>query len=290
MADREASLPLRSLVAEARLQLTKAGIDNAAFDARILIAGATGLTPGEIVTKPEFPVGHDQANAVRSLLKRRADGEPVHRILGKREFYGLMLGLNDATLEPRPDTEILIDLVLPKVLEVTGRKGECRILDLGTGTGAIALAILDQVSRTTAIGVDISGEALAMAEENARQHALSGRFQALQSDWFENVTGTFHVIVANPPYIVSAAMDSLQRDVKRFDPHLALDGGADGLAAYRTIAASARPFLCAGGYLAVEIGYNQKTAVIEAFVANGWKETAAARDLSGHDRALLFAG
>src|SRR5690606_12131695 len=152
---------------------------------------------------------------------RRAAGEPVHRILGFREFYGLKLFLSPATLEPRPDTETLVDAVLPFLRRMAAREGACRVLDLGTGTGALALALLAEVPQATAVGADISVDALATAERNALENGLSSRFQAIRSDWFEKISGTFHAIVANPPYIPSYELETLQSEVRDHDPAMA---------------------------------------------------------------------
>jgi release factor glutamine methyltransferase len=221
-------------------------------------------------------------------VARRAAGEPVHRILGFREFYGLKLFLSPETLEPRPDTETLVDAVLPFLRQTAAREGACRVLDLGTGTGAIALALLAEVPQATAVGVDISADALSTASRNARENGLSGRFQAVHSDWFENISGTFHAIVANPPYIPANELQTLQSEVRNFDPARALDGGADGLDAYRTIAGQAKAYLDATGRLAVEIGHTQKEDVSRLFEAAGFQVVEARKDLAGHERVLVF--
>src|SRR5690606_13622064 len=152
---------------------------------------------------PDIVTESQAVAAVEAALERRSAGEPVHRILGFREFYGLELSLSAQTLEPRPDTEILIDAILPFMRDVTARDGACRVLDLGTGTGAIALALLANVPDATAIGVDVSPDALATAARNAAGLGLADRFTALRSDWFSQINGRFHVIASNPPYIRS---------------------------------------------------------------------------------------
>lgn len=290
MADRQASVALRSLLEEARSKLENADISEPALDSRLLVAAATGLTPLDLVTSLDHPVPEEDADRARTMIARRIKGEPVHRILGCREFYGLELSLSEATLEPRPDTETLVDLVLPAVRSFAVQNGECRILDLGTGTGAIALALLHEVPQAHAVGADISASALATAAKNARRHGLEARFETLQSDWFAEISGKFHIIVANPPYIATKAMESLDREVRLHDPRASLDGGEDGLEAYRTIAAGAVNFLYPGGLVAVETGYDQKRAVTVLFERKGFRHTGAGKDLSGHDRALLFAG
>jgi release factor glutamine methyltransferase len=237
---------------------------------------------------PDAQVDQQVVAAVRTAIARRLAGEPVHRIIGFREFYGLKLFLSPETLEPRPDTETLVDAVLPFLRQLVARVGAGRILDLGTGTGAIALALLSEVADTTAVGVDISADALATATRNARDNGLSERFEAVQSDWFEKISGSFHVIVANPPYIATEELETLQGEVRDYDPARALDGGPDGLDAYRTIAAQVRAHLEAAGRLAVEIGHTQKEEVSRLFEAAGLRTVEVRKDLAGRDRVLVF--
>ncbi|CDX34157.1 N5-glutamine methyltransferase, modifies release factors RF-1 and RF-2 [Mesorhizobium sp. SOD10] len=287
MADR---LPaaLGPLLRAARERLAAAGIDDAALDSRLIVEHFSGTTRTRAIAEPGHEVGSAALSAVEAALTRRVAGEPVHRILGYREFYGLRLSLSPETLEPRPDTETLVDAVLPFARATAERLGECRILDLGTGTGAIALALLGAVPAATATGVDISPDALATAARNARNLGLGERFKALHSNWFEKVSGRYHVIASNPPYIPSREIGNLQDEVRDFDPHRALDGGADGLEPYRVIAAEAAGFLEAQGKVAVEIGHTQKKEVTEIFAAAGYGLAGAYSDLGGNDRVLVF--
>lgn len=281
---------LAELLLSARKRLADAGIEGAAFDARLLVEDITGTTRAEAITDPNRILGADILKAVDAALARRISGEPVHRILGYREFHGLRLGLSVETLEPRPDTETLVDAMVPVLAEIGARKGACRILDLGTGTGAIALALLAAVPRACAVGVDISEDALATAVRNARDLGLSERFTAVRSDWFEAISGQFDAIVSNPPYISSAEIETLQKEVRNFDPLRALDGGIDGLDAYRTIAKESARHLEADGAIAVEIGSSQKADVTDIFQDAGFLVKSALRDLAGNDRVLLFTG
>ncbi|TIT64389.1 MAG: peptide chain release factor N(5)-glutamine methyltransferase, partial [Mesorhizobium sp.] len=226
--------------------------------------------------------------AIDAALRRRVAGEPVHRILGFREFYGLRLWLSPETLEPRPDTETLVEAILPFAKATAERQGECRILDLGTGSGAIALALLSAVPGAVATGVDIAAGALATAMRNARDLGLADRFETLESNWFAKVSGSYHVIAANPPYIPRQDIGNLQDEVRGFDPHLALDGGADGLDPYRIIAAEAAGFLETEGLVVVEIGHTQRIEVADIFTAAGYRLADKFRDLGGNDRALVF--
>ncbi|MFD2057022.1 peptide chain release factor N(5)-glutamine methyltransferase [Mesorhizobium calcicola] len=285
-----ASLPetLGQLLREVQVRLADAAVDDPALDARLIVEHFSGTTRTQAIADPERKIDGSTIAAIDDALRRRVGGEPVHRILGYREFYGLRLSLSPETLEPRPDTETLVEAMLPFVRAVAVREGECRILDLGTGTGAIALALLSAVPAATATGVDLSAGALVTASRNARQLGLAGRFTALQSDWFEKVSGRYHVIAANPPYISSEDIGNLQDEVRNFDPRLALDGGADGLNPYRIIAAEAARFLETEGRIAVEIGHTQYNKVSEIFAAAGYLPGGAFRDLGGNDRVLVF--
>jgi release factor glutamine methyltransferase len=281
-------MKLAALLAEARASLAASGIDDPNLDARLIVEHFSATTQVDAIGRPDIPVGAEAVDSIRLAIARRAAGEPVHRILGFREFYGLRLNLSPATLEPRPDTETLVDAVLPHLRQLAATVGACRILDLGTGTGAIALALLAEVPAATAVGADISADALATANRNAKENGLSGRFQTVQSDWFEKISGSFHVIVANPPYIPSEELKTLQDEVRNFDPARALDGGADGLDAYRMIAAQAKVYLKAAGRLAVEIGHTQREAVRRLFEAAGFRIVEVRKDLAGRDRVLVF--
>lgn len=279
---------LGRLLAEARTSLAEARIDDARLDARLIVEHFSGTTQADAIGKPEMPVGQEAVSAIQQAIARRIAGEPVHRILGFREFYGLRLNLSPETLEPRPDTETLVDAVLPFLRRLAAREAKCRVLDLGTGTGAIALALLAEVPEATAVGVDISADALATAARNARDNGLSARFEAIQSDWFEKISGSFHVIVSNPPYIPTQELETLQSEVREFDPARALDGGPDGLGAYRTIAEQANAYLETGGRIAVEIGHTQRRDVAPLFDASGFRLIEARSDLGGRDRVLVF--
>lgn len=280
---------LAQLLASSRAALAQAGIPDAALDARLIVEHFSATSRAEAISTPERIIGAAAAADIERALGRRISGEPVHRILGFREFYGLRLGLSAETLEPRPDTETLVDALLPFV-RATASKGEgaCRILDLGTGTGAIALALLSEVNTAIATGADISEEALETARNNAQALGVGDRFTSLKSDWFAEISGKFHVIAANPPYIPTNDLVSLQREVRNFDPARALDGGADGLAAYRVIAEQAETYLEPFGRIAVEIGHTQKDAVTALFEAQGYRLLEARHDMAGHDRALVF--
>ncbi|MGN6535019.1 MAG: peptide chain release factor N(5)-glutamine methyltransferase [Mesorhizobium sp.] len=282
-------MTLAELLRKARRQLAEAGIADAALDARLLVEHFSGTTRIDAIADPDRPVDAGTVDDIQAALARRIAGEPVHRILGFREFYGLRLSLSQETLEPRPDTETLVEAALPFVRRTVQGKGACGILDLGTGTGAIALALLSAVPQAVATGVDVSADALATATRNAADLRLGERFCALQSDWFEKISGRYDAIVSNPPYIAGKEIAALQKEVRDFDPSRALDGGADGLDAYRVIAANAASHLEKGGIVAVEIGSTQKEDVTALFERTGFVALEAMRDLAGNDRVLVFS-
>jgi release factor glutamine methyltransferase len=270
-----------------RHAFSKASLETPELDARLLLEWVTGADRLTVLTSPEREIGASEAARLLEALKRRLSGEPVHRIMGTRGFYGLEFELSPDTLEPRPDTECLIDLVL-KHLE--GREGQpLSLLDLGTGTGIIAISLLANLPNARAVATDISSGALEMCGRNADANGVLPRITCLRSDWFDAVAGAFDVIVSNPPYISTQELDGLSREVVMFDPKRALDGGADGLDAYRALALDAMAHLAGGGLAALEIGHVQRDSVCRIFDAAGFELREAAKDLGGRDRALLFA-
>jgi release factor glutamine methyltransferase len=277
------------LLAETRQRLAESGIADPATDARLLVAGLLKLSPTEMLTKAGEALAPEDADAIREAVSRRLAREPVHRILGEREFYGLPLSLSAGTLEPRPDTEILVDTMLPYLRDLAKSEGHIHILDLGTGTGAICLALLSECPEASGIGSDISADALGTARSNAERNQLQDRFEAVQSNWFENIRGSFHAIVSNPPYIASNVIHNLAPEVTKFDPAAALDGGPDGLDAYRAIAKDAARFMRPEGIVGLEIGYDQRNDVTTVFEAKGFKCLKSVKDYGQNDRVLVFA-
>lgn len=261
--------------------LLRLGFANAALDAKLLAGHVMGLDSLALATRENEPVPVDAVSRLADLMQRRMAGESVARIIGDREFYGLAFGLNGATLEPRPDTELVVELALA-VLPFGGR-----LLELGTGTGCIPISILVNRPDATGVATDISAEALDMARENAGRHGVGARLDFSQGDWFDAVPAqTFDLILSNPPYIASAVIDTLAPEVKKFDPRLALDGGADGLAPYRIIAGSAARYLGPRGRVLVEIGFDQGASVSDLFAGHGFADIAVHKDLNGLDRVV----
>ncbi|MDF1608009.1 peptide chain release factor N(5)-glutamine methyltransferase [Hoeflea sp. YIM 152468] len=271
-----------------RLAFRAARIETADLDARLLAAGVAGLEPHQLITGGDIVLDDDVRARLVDAAGRRLDGMPVHRILGEREFYGLRLGLSQATLEPRPDTETLVDAVLPLVRQVAAAKGSCSIVDLGIGTGAIGLALIAECPQARCLGIDISAEAVETALENARRNDLCERYHAVVGNWLSDVEARFDLIVSNPPYIPTADLALLAREVTEHDPAIALDGGSDGGDAYRAIAAQAADRLEQGGHVALEIGIGQNALVSGIFAGAGFETTGIFADLGGRERVLLF--
>jgi release factor glutamine methyltransferase len=277
---------LNEMMAHLRNHFMVAGVEDPMTEARILVGGIMGLSRSDFITRGEDHIPLEHEIEINAASGRRVHGEPIYRILGKREFYGLELKISKDTLDPRPDTEILVDLVLDLVRD--RKDAPLDILDLGIGTGAICLALLANLPQARATGTDLAQGALDTAAENAALNELSARFRTVRSNWFETLFGRYDVIVSNPPYIRSDIVPTLDREVREHDPLLALDGGADGLDAYRAIAAGAGAFLKPDGIIAVETGFDQKSPVRKIFETAGFEQVATAKDLAGNDRAQAF--
>ena len=259
--------------------LAAAGVEGAARDARRLLAHALGV-PAERVTLvagDEMTAAEEAAFA--AAVAARAARQPVSQITGKRDFHGLTFQVTPDTLDPRPETEVLVEAALERPF--------VRMLDLGTGTGCILLSCLDGMPFATGIGTDLSQAALDVAARNAAALGLARRARFLRSDWFAEVPGRFDLIVSNPPYIAEAEMAGLAPEVRDWEPRGALTPGGDGLDAYRAIAAGAPARLMAGGRLILEIGPSQAGAVAALLVAEGFPAPEIRCDLDGRDRVVI---
>lgn len=263
----------------------RADIDTAELDARILAQVAFGMDRLTLVNRERDKPGPEQLKALETLAARRLKGEPVSRIVGEKDFWGLSFRLNDATLVPRPETEMLVQ----RGLEIVGPLDHPRILDLGTGTGCIPIAMLTEFSDMSAVAVDLSRDALDMARFNATRHGVSDRFETRQGSWFDPVAPgeRFDLIVSNPPYIESAVIETLMVEVREHDPRLALDGGPDGLRPYRAIAREAAAHLRREGVVLLEIGTGQGSDVTDIFAEMGFKSIELEYDLAGHERMVV---
>lgn len=267
-------------------QFRQAGIDSADADARLLIAHALGIDRAALIANSERALTPEEITAIGALGARRLKHEPVARIFGMKEFWSLPLTISEAVLVPRPETETLIDVALDHAAREGLRMERLRILDIGTGSGALLLALLTELPHAFGTGTDISAPALRVAHANAQALGLAARCTFVECDIAAGLAGPFDLIVSNPPYIAHGDIASLAREVRDYDPALALDGGADGLDGYRAIARETRRLLAPDGRLIVELGAGQEQAVRALFNDAGLTSIAARRDLAGIPRAL----
>ncbi len=272
-------------LAAGRAFLRRAGVEAAEDDARLLLLDACAIERLALVTGAHVAISPEQARRYQSFLDRRAGGEPVSRILGRRAFWTLDLEVRPGVLDPRGDTEALVRLAL----RVAGGHGAPRrILDLGCGSGAILCALLSEFEAACGLGVDLSAVACAAAAANIGRCGFSGRARIARGNWGEGVSGPFDLIVSNPPYIPGGEIAGLDREVRDHDPRLSLDGGPDGLDAYRAIFAAAPSLLAPGAAIVVEFGFGQAEDVESLAFASGLKKVDGEQDLGGRDRAAAF--
>lgn len=269
-------------------QLAAAGIESHALDARLLIGHALGLDHGGLIAAGRRVVEPEETQRIAELAGRRLARVPLAQIIGQREFWGLPLKVTADTLAPRPDTETVVEAALACLDAAGGRDRPLKLADLGTGSGALLLALLSELPRASGIGTDLSAAALAVAQENAARLGLAARCSFLRGDFGTGLKGGFDLVVSNPPYIASADIAGLDPEVRDHEPLLALDGGADGLAAYRAILGDAPRLIRRGGHLAVEIGLGQAPAVTALAAACGLAPVVQRRDLAGLPRCLIF--
>lgn len=270
--------------------LKAAGIEQAALDARLLIQHALGVCRDELLTAGERVVSTDELAATMALIERRVAREPVSRIIGRREFWSLDLAISPDTLDPRPDSETLVEAVLD-ALDTARRETALRVLDLGTGSGCLLLALLSELPQATGIGLDISAGAVAVARRNAQHLHLHARGQFVTGDWSVGLDRLFQglhfdIIVANPPYIAAHDLADLMPEVVAFDPLTALDGGEDGLDAYRALVPQLPSRLTQNGVVALEVGMGQAPDVSGLLVEAGFSTVTTVPDLAGIARCL----
>ena len=287
-----AGLAPGAAVADARrhlaLEFRRAGLDTPELDARLLLAHALGLDHAGLAAQGAARLAADEAHAIAALAARRLRREPVARILGRKEFWGLPLRLNGETLVPRPETETLVEAALAAIASGGARSRPLRMADLGTGSGALMLALVGELPAAFGVGTDVSVPALDCARANAAALGLAGRTAFVACDCGTALAGSFDLVVANPPYVPRDEIATLAPEVRDFDPRRALDGGRDGLDGYRAIAADARRLLAAGGTLVLEIGAGQSDAVSRIVAARGLRLSGPPRrDLAGVARALV---
>lgn len=272
---------LVTLWTDLRKRLEAAGIDTPVIDARLLLEAGAGVSRLDIVTDPRRVLSAAQVEAVEVLALRRLAREPIGHILGRKAFWTLDLDVNADVLSPRPETEHLVELAM----EVLPKDAPTRVLDLGVGSGAILLSILADRPLASGIGVDVSEAALVVARRNVEKLGLQDRAELRAGNWSEGLTGTFDIVISNPPYIPTADIEGLQPEVAQYEPRLALDGGPDGLDAYRLIIAQLPDLLGPQGVFAFEVGQGQAEEVRALAEAQGFI-TASKLDLAGIARVV----
>lgn len=258
------------------------GIENPAQEARILIEARGGFTWADIIARPETILPRSCVSLLERDVERRLGGMPLSRILGEREFYGLSFALGAGTLDPRPDTETIIDAAL----SAFASDPPARILDLGTGSGCLLVTLLHQWNRAWGVGVDLSFPALCVARANAIRHGVSDRAAFIQGNWAESLAGSFDLMVSNPPYIPNQEIKTLSKEVQNHDPILALDGGEDGLDAYRIVIPGIKNRLTPRGRAFVEIGFGQALDVARLVEKSGLVPSRIHADLAGVERVF----
>jgi release factor glutamine methyltransferase len=280
------SLTLLQAWQSAKKRLEAVGLVGPVIDARLLVEAAADASRADIVTDPYRILTPQQEETLADYIARRERREPVSHILGRKGFWKVMLAVNADVLTPRPETEVIVDYVLKQFPEEMA----FNILDLGVGSGAIILSILAERPAAKGLATDISDDALAVARENAANLGLASRVAFARGDWTSGLADeSFDVVVSNPPYIASEVIESLEPEVRQYDPRIALDGGADGLDAYRSLAPEIMRVLRPGGAFAVEIGYDQKDTVEALFNEAGASDVWTIKDLSTHDRVVVGA-
>jgi release factor glutamine methyltransferase len=271
------------MLEEARRALSVAGVDTARLDAEVLLARACGVSRAMLMTEA-VQLNPDVIRAFRRMVARRAEHEPLAYIIGRKEFFSLDFEVTPAVLIPRPETETLIEEALKFLAP---RKKPPRVLDIGTGSGAIAVAIAMNALDAHLVATDVSDDALEVARHNATRHRCEDRIDFIRADLFPAADARFDLIVSNPPYIADADLDALQPEIRLYEPRLALTAGPDGLDFYRRIAADCRSRLNPDGALMVEIGAGQASAIEALFRRAGFSNIDAVRDLAGIERVVL---
>jgi len=283
-------MDLAEALREIGSRLAPAGIAEPRREARLLLAAATGLSPAELVAEPKRPLDEAAAGRLAELARRRESREPLSRILGRREFWSLSFALGPETLDPRPDSETLIEAALAWLGPRRGRAEgpTLKILDLGTGTGCLLLALLSELPRAEGLGIDAQPGAVAVARANAETLGLSARARFRTGDWGRGIGQQFDIILCNPPYVPAAEIDRLEPEVARFDPWLALSGGSDGLDSYRALALQLPDLLAEEGRAFIELGFGQVAGATRLFEAGGLQAVDCRSDLAGIPRCLIL--
>ncbi len=281
-------MKISEILTEARAILTKSGVENVGLDSTILLSHALSLSKEQIIFNPERKINEKEQSKFFELILRRSKREPLSHIIENREFFGKNFFVNSSVLDPRPDSETLIELIF----EIFSNHSQnLEILEIGTGSACLITTTLNYFINSSGIGLDISEKALEVAQKNIKNHQLESRLKLIQSDLFSELRNgeKFDLIISNPPYIPSSDIKNLQEEVRGFEPIIALDGGIDGMDFYRKISQEARYFLKKDGKIALEIGQNQGEPIREIFLEKDFQLIAAKNDLSGIERSLAFA-
>lgn len=272
-----------SCLAEGARLLAEAGIPDARREARLILAHALGVETVTILGYPERAV--ENAALYEALISRRAGREPLSHLTGRREFWSLEFEVTSATLDPRADSETLIEAALAAIPD---HQAPLSVADFGTGTGCLLLALLSELPNARGLGIDIAEDTLAVARRNAARLGLAGRSLFVIGDWGDSLAGAFDLIVGNPPYIPGGDIATLQPEVAIFEPRRALDGGADGLDAYRRLGPDISRLLRSGGVAVLEFGLAQGPAVAQIMSAEGLMPQGFSADIAGHERCLVL--
>lgn len=265
--------------------LADGGIADARREARLLLGYAGNLTTEDILADRVATLGHDVTLAFNASLRRRVSGEPLSRIRGHREFWSLNFEVNSATLDPRPESEHIVEVVVKRLRDRA--VAAPRILDLGTGTGCLLISVVSEIPGATGVGVDLSVVAASTAQRNADRLNVGERVGFHVGNWASAIGGYFDAVIVNPPYIATRTIEELAREVRDFDPILALDGGEDGLTCYRDLAQQLRGLVCEGGFVAIEVGVGQSMAVTSILTKAGLEVVDVVPDLAGIPRCIV---
>jgi release factor glutamine methyltransferase len=278
-----AAATIGQALAAAAASLKAAGVAEPRLDARLLLAHCLGVDAGRLLGWPERPLPADAAGDYAGLIAARAARRPLARVIGRREFWGLSFAVTDAVLDPRPDSECLVEAALA----AADRARPLTVFDFGTGSGCLLIALLSELPLAEGVGIDCAPAALAVARTNAERLGVGRRARFVASDWGESVGGMCDLALSNPPYIRRGEIESLAPEVARFDPRLALDGGSDGLTAYRRLAPDLAACLRPGGVALVEIG-DDPAGPADIFAAVGLALAGIRDDLAGRPRCLVL--
>ncbi|HME86621.1 MAG TPA: peptide chain release factor N(5)-glutamine methyltransferase [Roseiarcus sp.] len=259
-------------------------LDDPGREARLTVCAAANLPPAALIAAPEAPLG-GAAERLEEFAMRRVSGEPLSKIVGRREFWGLALSISPDVLDPRPETETIVEAAIALFAE--RRQDRLRVLDLGVGSGALLCALLHEFVNARGLGVDISAAAAEVARRNAAACGLAGRADIHVGTWADGVVGPFDLIVSNPPYVRTSEIESLSPEIRNFDPRLALDGGIDGLDAYRVILPAGARLVAPDGWLIIEAGAGQAGDVLAIAAKAGFLERSTRRDLAGVERVVV---